>query len=209
MPPSGAAAVRAGAARVLVVRDVCTTGRVAGLVLRVPASGEGAITVTGGNSVGAGVCAYTAVNGATTPIAVSTAAAPRVCAEDNENRVATCNVPAIAPTLFSRLAIFPDEPFAFETAGGMPVWQTSFVPDVRDCFPAEVGKNSRLLRRAVVPAIWLLARDDSSHAISALSRGQWSGHGHEIVSKPGLSALICIGAAMRIKCRLFPPGWRL
>ncbi|WP_210168584.1 hypothetical protein [Bradyrhizobium viridifuturi] len=76
-PPSGAAAVCAGAARVRAVREGRATGLAAGLMLRVPDSGEGAITVTGGSSAGAGVWAP-AASGAAAPMAVSTAAAPRV-----------------------------------------------------------------------------------------------------------------------------------
>ncbi|GIQ74647.1 hypothetical protein BraRD5C2_30880 [Bradyrhizobium sp. RD5-C2] len=77
-------------------------------MLRVPESGEGAITVTGGSSVGAGVWACTIVSGAAAPMAVSTAAAPRVVTEPDKNRVAVRNnAPAITPTLLSRFDFYP------------------------------------------------------------------------------------------------------
>ena len=68
-------------------------------MLRVPDNGEGAITVTGGSSAGAGVWAYTAVSGAAAPMAVSTATALRVWTEEDRNRVAARNnVSAMTPT---------------------------------------------------------------------------------------------------------------
>jgi len=62
-----------------VVRDLVTTGLIAGRALRVPANGDGAITVIGGRSVGAGaaVWACTLAGNAAAPIAVKTTAAWR------------------------------------------------------------------------------------------------------------------------------------